>query len=243
MHQENQCTQHGRKQTSLGLCWPSKVQGIFRLYYSYWQYTDLFIFRFVSLLCLRSTLHIFQSLVEAPHAPLQYLLTYKLSQDHLELFFGAVRSSGGFNNNPTAQQFTAAYKCLLMRTSIEGTNGNCQKRDPIEILHVIGNTCSINDQDLSITNAAIIRKYDLEERCPVQSDHDYTDALNVACLSEFKQAAISFMAGYVPKMVRKQLLRDVCSISLGSTATAKTPQSAFMVLKDKGGLLNHRQVL
>ena len=27
-----------------------------RLYYPYWQYTDLFIFRFVSLLCLRSTL-------------------------------------------------------------------------------------------------------------------------------------------------------------------------------------------
>ena len=30
-----------------------------RLYYSYWQYTDLFIFRFVSLLCLRSTLRLF----------------------------------------------------------------------------------------------------------------------------------------------------------------------------------------
>ena len=30
-----------------------------RLYYSYWQYTDLFIFRFVSLLCLRSTLRLY----------------------------------------------------------------------------------------------------------------------------------------------------------------------------------------
>ena len=29
------------------------------LYYPYWQYTDLFIFRFVSLLCLRSTLRLF----------------------------------------------------------------------------------------------------------------------------------------------------------------------------------------
>lgn len=34
-----------------------------------------------------------------------YLLTYKLSQDHLELFFSAIRSKGGFNNNPTALQF------------------------------------------------------------------------------------------------------------------------------------------
>ena len=30
-----------------------------RLYYPYWQYADLFIFRFVSLLCLRSTLRLF----------------------------------------------------------------------------------------------------------------------------------------------------------------------------------------
>ena len=30
-----------------------------RLYYLYWQYTDLFIFRFLSLLCLRSTLRLF----------------------------------------------------------------------------------------------------------------------------------------------------------------------------------------
>jgi len=34
-------------------------------------------------------------------APFQYFLTYKLSQDHLELFFCKVRSRGGFNNNPS----------------------------------------------------------------------------------------------------------------------------------------------
>ena len=30
-----------------------------QLYYPYWDYTNLFIFQFVSLLCLRSTLHLF----------------------------------------------------------------------------------------------------------------------------------------------------------------------------------------
>ena len=115
------------------------------------------------MVAIQSTKQIFHDLIEVPHAPLKYLLTYKFSQDHLELFFGAVQSSGGFNNNPTAQQFTAAYKRLLLRSSIEGTNGNCEKQDPVEILDVLGNTCSINDQDLSLTNAAIIRKYDLEE--------------------------------------------------------------------------------
>ena len=47
-------------------------------------------------------------------------LTYKLSQDHLELFFSAVRAAGGFNNNPTPQQFMAAYKRLLFRDTIKG---------------------------------------------------------------------------------------------------------------------------
>ena len=36
-----------------------------RLYYPYWQYTNLFIFRFVSLLCLRSTLRWFKILLIA----------------------------------------------------------------------------------------------------------------------------------------------------------------------------------
>ncbi|TGZ45601.1 THAP domain-containing protein 9 [Temnothorax longispinosus] len=43
-------------------------------------------------------------------APLEYLLTYKLSQDHVELFFSAIRSRGGHNNNPTAKQFESAFK-------------------------------------------------------------------------------------------------------------------------------------
>jgi len=42
------------------------------------------------LLGIRSFIHLFDSLVEGGY--LKYLLLYKFSQDHLELFFGAVRS-------------------------------------------------------------------------------------------------------------------------------------------------------
>ncbi|KAL7296528.1 hypothetical protein TKK_0009962 [Trichogramma kaykai] len=35
---------------------------------------------------------------------LEFLLTYKLSQDHLEMFFACIRKASGFNNNPTAVQ-------------------------------------------------------------------------------------------------------------------------------------------
>ena len=53
---------------------------------------------------IRSIRQMFHDLVESKPAPLNFLLAYKMSQDHLELFFCAVRASGGFNNNPTTKQ-------------------------------------------------------------------------------------------------------------------------------------------
>jgi len=38
-----------------------------------------------------------------------FIPVYKMSQDHLELFFGTIRSCGGYNNNPTCRQFISAY--------------------------------------------------------------------------------------------------------------------------------------
>ncbi|EZA58497.1 THAP domain-containing protein [Ooceraea biroi] len=38
------------------------------------------------------------------------ILTYKLSQDHLETFFSCIRRMGVYNNNPTCRQLTSSYK-------------------------------------------------------------------------------------------------------------------------------------
>ena len=38
-----------------------------------------------------------------------------MSQDHLELLFGAIRAHGGTSNNPNIKQFQTIYKRLLMR--------------------------------------------------------------------------------------------------------------------------------
>lgn len=47
----------------------------------------------------RSARNIYHDLVETANAPCRYLLSYKLSQDHLELFFAAVRARGGHNDS------------------------------------------------------------------------------------------------------------------------------------------------
>lgn len=51
---------------------------------------------------------------------MSYLLTYKLLQGHLELFFSAVRSRG-YNNNPTCMQFITVFKKLLTYAQVGGS--------------------------------------------------------------------------------------------------------------------------
>ena len=186
------------------------------------------------LVAIRSTQMLFKTLVEDAAAPLKYLLMYKFSQDHLELFFGAIRSAGGCNNNPTAEQFTAAYKRLLMRSAIKGGRGNCDEQDKTSILYAVGDTCTVSGQQLSLTNVALIKKYDLTERPTLQEDHDYSDTPNMALLSEYKEAAISYIAGYVAKMVKKLNACMTCCDALGSISG--NPPTNFMKMKDRGGL-------
>lgn len=62
------------------------------------------------IICLTNMFDLFDILKEKG---LKYLLTYKINQDHLETFFSALRSKGGFNN-PNAKQFEGSYKRLLV---------------------------------------------------------------------------------------------------------------------------------
>ena len=62
------------------------------------------------LIAIRSLQAMYYMHVSPSNSHLKYIISYKMSQDHLELFFAAVRSSGGSNNNPTSRQFTSAYK-------------------------------------------------------------------------------------------------------------------------------------
>ena len=43
----------------------------------------------------------------------RYLLTYRLSQDHIELLFNTLRRRNGWNNNQNAAQFRAAMRKVL----------------------------------------------------------------------------------------------------------------------------------
>ncbi|KAE9542434.1 hypothetical protein AGLY_003295 [Aphis glycines] len=81
-----------------------------------------------------------------PKNCMTYLLTYKLSQDHIETTFSAIRSRGGYNNNPTCRQFAAAYKRILVHDQVVGSvYGNCRILDNTKHL-------SVSEQSINETN-------------------------------------------------------------------------------------------
>ena len=186
------------------------------------------------LVCIDSVLGLAKDLVLPEKSVLKYLLTYKMSQDHLELFFSAVRACGGWNNNPTTRHFIAAYKQLLMRHNIKGGCGNCTAQDETAILDSVRDQCEINSVPTSISDVAIARRYDMQAREPESSDHDYCDVPNVVELSEYKEAAISYIAGYVVRMVEKKIHCVECIAAL--TTTKENIPNLFVTWKSNGGL-------
>lgn len=79
---------------------------------------------------------------QEPNPLLQYVCTYKFSQDPLELFFSVIRQQFGCNNNPSAKQFQSAMKKILLHLELqEDSSGNCI---PLSNINIISFTSSLN---------------------------------------------------------------------------------------------------
>ena len=67
-----------------------------------------FVIGFVA--CIRSTISMATQMFSSPTNPFKYLLTYKFSQDHIELLFSCIRSRGGWNNNPNIMFYSSSMQ-------------------------------------------------------------------------------------------------------------------------------------
>lgn len=122
------------------------------------------------LICLESLKVLFSRLVETN--VMKYIATYRLSQDHLELFFGCIRQKGGYNNNPNVVQFKSAYKKILNHLELKNNfSGNCV---PLEKINVL---CSTNDSDhIKIINkSSFDRHIDTDSEKPPNNDQIETE--------------------------------------------------------------------
>jgi len=100
--------------------------------------------------CMRSALDIYDRLV-VEESVLEYLLTYKLSQDHLEMFFGRIRRGNGCNTNPTCRIFMASYKRLVVFNEIKsGENSNVTDQFDYKILTTTRKSKSDSNSDIDV---------------------------------------------------------------------------------------------
>lgn len=156
----------------------------------------------------RVIIEIIYSLLIIPEK-LKFLPIYKFSQDQLELFFGAIRSYGGYNNNPTSRQFRSSYRKLITHATIrDGGLENCIPQDQIGILNT--SSVEIKEPTDCINETCLIRMNDVEldaEQLLHLQDHDYI--ANTNSLSPFTKETIIYKARFVAHQLESKIKCDI----------------------------------
>jgi hypothetical protein len=194
------------------------------------------------IVCLRSARQMFERLVET-EGSLKYLLTYKLSQDHIEMFFGSIRRRNGCNNNPTCRIFKSAYKRLVVYNEICSTeNSNVIDQFDLKILKVSsrrksqtestdGDHICFND-NLLIDNSDSFLIDSSDALDALISDHNYA-VMSRSDLS--KNMICEYMAGFVSKKLR---IITKCQFCCDALIGTDNDLDRYKLLKHKqeGGL-------
>ena len=181
------------------------------------------------LLMIRNMKAIFVMYVEQDKL-FQYVLTYKFSQDHVELFFSAVRALNGRNNNPTFIRFKAAYRRLLNMQDSSIVSGNCTAQDKTEILSIADVIPS--DQQTHVEQSS--KKYDFTQSMNKTPDHDYCMFSQAGCYSPYTATIVTYISGYVAKKLLQTTVCKTCANALYATTPPHHDRRFILLeLKDK----------
>jgi len=182
---------------------------------------------FVLGLCvtINSVIHLTQKLVLQAGingVKLSYFLTYKLSQDHIEILFSIIRRRGGWCNNPTAMQFRLAYRAILCHIGVvPSTQSNCLTNCTDDIL--TDENENADSSDFFVESAVVLQ------------DHSYASLLPT--LSKYVENVATYIAGFVIRKLLPRLKCAQCRSLLVDAADINAPSSSFLRLKDNGGLV------
>lgn len=161
------------------------------------------------------------------------LLSYELSQEHLELFFSAIRGRCGNNNNLTCLQFIATFKKLLVHVQIGGSKfANClaQNNTPFLNLSLMETTSGIDDLSIQDYNIDPCTEYS-----NVHDDHDYFlhrtfENLNRSYIDDI----VAYIAGLIVSKIFKIISCNICEQQLYSNVC----HSKLQIVKNRGALTN-----
>ena len=168
-----------------------------------------------------------------------FFLTYKISQDHIELLFSKIRRRGGWCNNPTVSHFTAAIRALLLSNAVRASiNANVRESD--------------EEQEITLDFRRSRRLLSDTYPAPVRLDTDSEQQVSVDLLSErlsrlndlpdtdWRANVLYYTAGYVAKRVAKKIACHECSTALfyreGDDDAGLLPCASFLLRRHRGGL-------
>ncbi|EZA50769.1 THAP domain-containing protein [Ooceraea biroi] len=173
---------------------------------------------------LKNLKKIYQDYVETGY--LKYILSYKFSQDHLEIFFSVIRAMGGYNNNPNCVQFSSAYKCLLHYNEVKSSAAaNCLPLD--------------NTRLLTISSKPIKKHCDYLKEEEIENVMIDDILLHFDVNSTIHHAVLN-ISGFVERRVLQQLSCNTCIQLLNS---CKEATSHFIDLKSRKFALSKRRYL
>ena len=182
----------------------------------------------------KSVLSLAAELLNREVMPYNYFLTYKVSQDHIELLFSCVRSRGGFNNNPNAIQFKTAMKQILLKNSIMSSNRSnvlCFESQSIGSLFSLKWTkrrtpiCELSEDEVSHAN----------EDADVQHIFDNN-------VSKVTENVLYYISGFLVRGIVKDIDCQECSEALLSPINdhqyCYLPYDSLVNRKNRGGLIH-----
>lgn len=186
------------------------------------------------LICIESLKHLYKTLVEDTKE-MVYISTYRLSQDHLELFFGMIRMNGGHNDNPNVLQFKGAYRKLLCHMELQAVvTGNCVPLEDISVL-----TCSSAIKCINQTTFS--ERFDDDEEQPYQESERHAPDVDIASLiastddPNYKNYVVGYIAGNVARYLMKKIKCNFCIDSM--LTKEKLWFHKLVTLRDNGGLI------
>ena len=122
-----------------------------------------------------------------------------------------------------------------MHHNVEGGLGNCTVQDTTTILSVTLDSIPVQGLQEDTLDMSVARMYDLQPRVPLTSDHDYVNIPNKAILSQYKKAVVSYIAGYVVRMVKRKIKCAECHLTLtAEDEMVANVGSQFISLKNRG---------
>ncbi|KAE8744258.1 hypothetical protein FOCC_FOCC009074, partial [Frankliniella occidentalis] len=168
------------------------------------------------LVAISSVRGLFDDLVRS--GQMKFLLTYRLSQDHLETFFCKVRQRHGCDNNPSAMQFKGSYKRLLLGAEVQGSKAaNVIQQEVIPLLNAQEMRKAVKTKKMiKKEKEQEHRKRHVESLVTLADHFSNCSVPNLASLDKITSATVCYIAGFVVKRISELSRCSLCKGALES---------------------------